>query len=120
ESFYDLLVRLHDVPGLKRLKISSIEPNLLTEEIIALAASSDRLLPHFHIPLQSGSDQILGRMRRRYRCELYRDRVEKIVTAIPDSAIGVDVIVGFPGESDAHFQESYDFLNELPVAYFHV
>jgi threonylcarbamoyladenosine tRNA methylthiotransferase MtaB len=120
ETFHDLLLRLHDVQGLKRLKISSIEPNLLTEQIIRLAASSDRLLPHFHVPLQSGSDQILGRMRRRYRRDLYRDRVESILAAIPDAAIGVDLIVGFPGESDEHFRETYDFLNELPVAYFHV
>jgi threonylcarbamoyladenosine tRNA methylthiotransferase MtaB len=120
ETFHDLLVRLHDVPGLRRLKISSIEPNLLTDEIIELAAGSDRLLPHFHIPLQSGSDEVLGRMRRRYRSELYRDRVEKILAALPDAAIGVDVIVGFPGESEEHFRQTYDFMHALPVTYFHV
>lgn len=119
-EFYDLLVRLHDVPRLRRLKISSIEPNLLTDRIIELAAGSDRLVPHFHIPLQSGSDEILGKMRRRYRSRLYRDRVEKIVSLIPEAAIGVDVIVGFPGEREEHFRETYDFLLELPVAYFHV
>jgi threonylcarbamoyladenosine tRNA methylthiotransferase MtaB len=119
-SFHDLLVALHDVPGLERLKISSIEPNLLDDSIIDLAAGSDRLLPHFHIPLQSGSDEILGRMRRRYRSGFYRERVERIVSALPDAAIGVDVIVGFPGESEGHFQETYDFLNDLPIAYLHV
>ncbi|HVZ40353.1 MAG TPA: tRNA (N(6)-L-threonylcarbamoyladenosine(37)-C(2))-methylthiotransferase MtaB [Candidatus Kapabacteria bacterium] len=120
ESLYDLLVRLHDVPGLERMRISSIEPNLLTDRIIHLAAASDRMLPHFHVPLQSGSDAVLGRMRRRYRSSVYRDRVERIVAAMPDAAIGVDVIVGFPGESDTHFQETYDFLHALPVAYLHV
>jgi threonylcarbamoyladenosine tRNA methylthiotransferase MtaB len=119
-GFYDLLVRLHDVPGLRRLKISSIEPNLLNDRIIELASTSDRMMPHFHIPLQSGSDAILGKMRRRYRSGLYRDRVEKIVGVMPDAAIGVDVIAGFPGETDAHFQETYDVLQSLPVAYFHV
>jgi threonylcarbamoyladenosine tRNA methylthiotransferase MtaB len=120
ESFHDLLVRLHDVAGLERLRVSSIEPNLLTDAILDLAAGSDRMVPHFHVPLQSGSDDILGRMRRRYKSALYRERVERILAAIPDAAIGVDVIVGFPGESDAHFQETYDFLHALPVAYFHV
>ncbi|MEO5929161.1 MAG: tRNA (N(6)-L-threonylcarbamoyladenosine(37)-C(2))-methylthiotransferase MtaB, partial [Candidatus Kapaibacterium sp.] len=119
ESFADLLRRLHDVDGLERLKISSIEPNLLTDEIITMAAGSDRMLPHFHIPLQSGSDAILARMRRRYRSALYRDRVELILSAMPDAAIGVDVIVGFPGESDADFQATHDVLHALPVAYFH-
>lgn len=120
EGLFDLLVRLHDVAGLERLRISSIEPNLLNERIIELAAASDRMVPHFHVPLQSGSDAILGRMRRRYRSALYRERVEQIVAAMPDAAIGVDVIVGFPGETDAHFRETYDFLHALPVAYFHV
>lgn len=120
ESLYDLLLRLHDVEGLERLRISSIEPNLLTDEIIELAGRSDRMAPHFHVPLQSGSDEVLGWMRRRYRSALYRDRVEKILSVMPDAAIGVDVIVGFPGESDEHFQETYDFLHALPVAYFHV
>jgi threonylcarbamoyladenosine tRNA methylthiotransferase MtaB len=120
ESFHDLLVALHRVDGIERLKISSIEPNLLEDRIIELAAVSDRMLPHFHIPLQSGSDEILGRMRRRYRSELYRGRVERIVERMPYAAIGVDVIVGFPGESDAHFEETYALLCELPVAYLHV
>jgi len=120
ETLLDLLRRLHDVPGLQRLKLSSIEPNLLTDGIIDLAATSDRMLPHFHVPLQSGSNELLGRMRRRYRRELYRDRVEYILSKLPDAAIGVDVIVGFPGETEEHFRETYDFLNDLPVAYFHV
>lgn len=119
-TFHDLLLRLHEVEGLARLRISSIEPNLLTDPIIALAAGSDRLMPHFHIPLQSGSDEILGRMRRRYRSGLYRDRVASILAAMPDAGIGVDVIVGFPGEREDHFMETYDFLHELPVQYFHV
>jgi len=120
ESLYDLLLRLHDLDGLRRLRVSSIEPNLLTDAIIDLAARSDRMTPHFHLPLQSGSDEVLGRMRRRYRSALYRDRVERVLASIPDAAIGVDVIVGFPGESDAHFRQTYDFLHALPVAYFHV
>ena len=120
EDFHDLLLRLHDVEGLRRLRVSSIEPNLLNERIIELAARSDRMAPHFHIPLQSGSDAVLGRMRRRYRSALYRERVETIIALMPDAAIGVDVIVGFPGESEEEFQETYDFLHALPVAYFHV
>ncbi len=116
----DLLRRLHDVPGLRRLKISSIEPNLLTDQIVDLAAGSDRMLPHFHIPLQSGSNRVLGAMRRRYRCEQYRDRIEYIHALIPDCAVGVDVIVGFPGETEEEFRETYTFLNELPIAYLHV
>ncbi len=119
-SFYDLLIQLHHVRGLKRLRISSIEPNLLTDQIITLAADSDRLMPHFHVPLQSGSDEILGKMRRRYRSALYRDRVAQILSAMPDAGIGVDVIVGFPGETEQHFMETYDFLHALPVQYFHV
>lgn len=120
ESFFDLLVGLHDVPGIDRLKISSIEPNLLEDRILELAARSDRMLPHFHVPLQSGSDEILGLMRRRYRSDLYRGRVERILELMPDAAIGVDVIVGFPGESEAQFEETRGFLHGLPVAYFHV
>lgn len=119
-DFHELLLRLHRVPGLRRLRISSIEPNLLTDSIIALSAGSDRLMPHFHVPLQSGSDEILGAMRRRYRSAAYRNRVETILAHMPDAGIGVDVIVGFPGESGAHFMETYDFLLELPVQYFHV
>lgn len=120
ESLYDLLLGLHEVEGLHRMRISSIEPNLLTDAIIELAGRSDRMLPHFHVPLQSGSDSTLSRMRRRYRSSLYRDRVNTVLAIMPDAAIGVDVIVGFPGETDEHFQETYDFLHVLPVAYFHV
>jgi len=118
-TFYELLEALHEVRGLKRLKISSIEPNLLTDEIISMAAKSNRLVPHFHIPLQSGSDRILGKMRRRYRSSLYADRVEKIVSSMPHAAIGVDVISGFPGETDRDFQDTVEFLENLPVTYLH-
>jgi threonylcarbamoyladenosine tRNA methylthiotransferase MtaB len=120
ETLHDLLVALHDVEGLRRLKFSSIEPNLLEDRIIDLAASSDRLLPHFHVPLQSGSDSVLTRMRRRYRRELYAARVKSVVDRLPPAAIGVDVIVGFPGETEAEFVETAEFLLSLPVAYVHV
>ena len=119
-SLLKLLEGLHEIKGLSRLKISSIEPNLLTDEIIDMAASSDRLMPHFHIPLQSGSDHILGEMRRRYRRDLYEKRVKRLVEVMPHCAIGVDVITGFPGETEAHFQETLDFIDRLPVAYLHV
>lgn len=119
-SFQALLQALHAVNGLERLKISSIEPNLLTDEIIALAASSDRLMPHFHIPLQSGSDTTLRQMRRRYQSANYRDRVEAVLQALPHAAIGVDVITGFPGESEADFMETVRFVEDLPIAYLHV
>ena len=118
-SFYELLLALHQVRGLKRLKISSIEPNLLTDEIIELASKSDRLVPHFHIPLQSGSDTILAKMRRRYRSELYRDRVDTILSKIPHASIGVDAISGFPEESEDEFLETVDFLESLPISYIH-
>ncbi len=118
-SFLELLEALHEVKGLERLKISSIEPNLLTDEIIALAGQSDRLVPHFHIPLQIGSDEMLSKMRRRYRSGLYRDRVENILTELPHAAIGVDVISGFPGETEAHFMDTVRFLEELPITYIH-
>lgn len=119
-SFLALLEALHGVDGLERLKVSSIEPNLLTDEVVALARRSDRLMPHFHIPLQSGSDTVLRRMRRRYGSAEYRALVERLVEAIPDVAIGVDVIVGFPGETDEEFQETVAFLESLPIAYLHV
>ena len=115
----DLLLRLHDIEGLRRLRLSSIEPNLLTDEIIELAATSDRLLPHFHIPLQSGSDWILGLMRRRYRSQVFAKQVSKIVENIDDCAIGCDVVVGFPGESDADFQQTLRLIASLPIAYVH-
>ncbi|PZP48901.1 MAG: tRNA (N(6)-L-threonylcarbamoyladenosine(37)-C(2))-methylthiotransferase MtaB, partial [Pseudopedobacter saltans] len=120
ESFLDLISALDDLDGVDRYRISSIEPNLLTDEIIDFVANSKRFMPHFHVPLQSGSDHILGMMRRRYQRDLYQERVEHIKRVMPDCAIGVDVIVGFPGEEDSYFQETYDFLHGLDVTYFHV
>ena len=106
--------------GLERLRVSSIEPNLLHEEIIQFAAESKTLQPHFHIPLQSGSDEMLSIMRRRYRSDLYRDRVELIKKLMPDACIGVDVITGHPGETKTLFQESFHFVDRLDVSYLHV
>ncbi len=120
EKFIDLLHELEDVNEVERYRISSIEPNLLTNEIIAFVAESKKFAPHFHIPLQSGSDEILSAMRRRYRSELYRERVLQIKDLMPDANIGVDVITGFPGESDEDFLATYNLLNELPVGYLHV
>ena len=120
ENFYQLAVALDKQEGIERYRISSIEPNLLTNDVIELVANSNTFMPHFHIPLQSGSNRILGLMRRRYRRELYAERVKLIKTLMPHAAIGVDVIVGFPGESDADFQDTFDFLHELDVAYLHV
>ncbi len=120
ESFFDLVKQLDEIAGIERYRISSIEPNLLTDEIIAFVAQSKRFMPHFHIPLQSGSDKILGMMRRRYKREVYESRVQKIKELMPHCAIGVDVIVGFPGETDADFKETYNFLNGLNVSYLHV
>jgi threonylcarbamoyladenosine tRNA methylthiotransferase MtaB len=120
ESFYELIQELDQVEGIARYRISSIEPNLLSNEIIEFVANSNRFMPHFHIPLQSGSNHILGLMRRRYRRELYTEKVALIKQFMPHCSIGVDVIVGFPAESDAHFQETYDFLHNLDVSYFHV
>jgi len=120
ENFFDLIQQLEDVEGIERYRISSIEPNLLTEDIIAFVAGSRKFMPHFHIPLQSGSNEILGLMRRRYKRELYAERVAKIKSLMPHCAIGVDVIVGFPSESDAHFKETFDFLHTLDVSYLHV
>ncbi|WP_142683425.1 tRNA (N(6)-L-threonylcarbamoyladenosine(37)-C(2))-methylthiotransferase MtaB [Chitinophaga polysaccharea] len=120
ETFFELAQELDKVEGISRYRISSIEPNLLTNEIIEFVANSRRFMPHFHIPLQSGSNEILGLMRRRYRRELYAEKVALIKQFMPHCAIGVDVIVGFPGESDAHFRETYDFLHELDVSYLHV
>lgn len=119
-SFHDLLCRLEEIEGLRRLRISSIEPNLLTDEILQLASRSSRIAPHFHIPLQSGSNSVLGRMRRRYRKEFYRDRVDAVLSHLPQAGIGVDVIVGFPGETVDEFEETHRFLSELPASYFHV
>ncbi|MGN6166462.1 MAG: tRNA (N(6)-L-threonylcarbamoyladenosine(37)-C(2))-methylthiotransferase MtaB [Flavisolibacter sp.] len=120
ESFYELIQQLDDVSGIERYRISSIEPNLLTEAIIAFVAQSKKFMPHFHIPLQSGSNEILALMRRRYKRELYAERVEMIKSLMPHCAIGVDVIVGFPSESGKHFQETFDFLHVLDVSYLHV
>jgi threonylcarbamoyladenosine tRNA methylthiotransferase MtaB len=120
ETFFDLIQALDTVEGIERFRISSIEPNLLTPEIIEFVAKSNKFMPHFHIPLQSGSADILGLMRRRYKKELYQERVSLIKKMIPDCAIGVDVIVGFPGETDAHFKETFDFLHELDISYLHV
>ncbi|SKA07528.1 tRNA (N(6)-L-threonylcarbamoyladenosine(37)-C(2))-methylthiotransferase MtaB [Sediminibacterium ginsengisoli] len=120
EDFYGLVTALDKVEGIARYRISSIEPNLLTNDIISFVANSDKFMPHFHIPLQSGSNEILGLMRRRYKRELYADRVSLIKTLMPHCAIGVDVIVGFPGETDEHFKETFDFLHSLDVSYLHV
>tara|TARA_Y100000588_G_scaffold393231_2_gene508290 strand:+ start:109483 stop:110775 length:1293 start_codon:yes stop_codon:yes gene_type:complete len=120
ETFFDLIQQLDDLDGIDRIRISSIEPNLLTDEIIKFCADSKKIMPHFHIPLQSGSDKILSAMRRRYKRELYEDRVKKIKNLIPNACIGVDVIVGFPGETDDDFLDTYIFLNELDISYLHV
>lgn len=120
ESFYELVCKLDQLEGVQRFRISSIEPNLLSDEIISFCASSDKFVPHFHIPLQSGSDRILRLMRRRYQRELYTRRVEAICAAMPDASIGVDVIVGFPGETETDFRETFDYLVDLPISYLHV
>lgn len=120
EDFFTLTQALEEVQGIERYRISSIEPNLLTQDIIRFVAQSRKFMPHFHVPLQSGSNEILGRMRRRYKRELYAERVKMIKSLMPHCAIGVDVIVGFPSESDAHFRETFDFLHSLDVSYLHV
>lgn len=120
ENFFQLLQALDKVDGLKRLRVSSIEPNLLNEDIIHFAAESKKLQPHFHIPLQSGSDEMLKIMRRRYRTDLYRAKVEQIRSLMPDACIGVDVITGHPGETEDFFQDSYNFIHSLAVSYLHV
>lgn len=119
-TFLDLISELDRVDGIERIRISSIEPNLLNDESIALVAASRSFVPHFHIPLQSGSDDVLKKMKRRYLTGLYEDRINSIRSLMPDAAIGVDVIVGFPGETEAHFMETYQFINRLPVSYLHV
>lgn len=120
ETFLDLIKQLDDLDGIERYRISSIEPNLLEDAIIEFVANSKKFMPHFHIPLQSGSDTILQAMRRRYRSDLYKSRIERIKSLMPDACIGVDVIVGFPGESDELFNETRDFITSLPVSYLHV
>tara|TARA_B100000963_G_scaffold263063_1_gene231218 strand:- start:2214 stop:3530 length:1317 start_codon:yes stop_codon:yes gene_type:complete len=119
-TFLDLVKRLDKVEGINRLRISSIEPNLLKNETIEFVANSKAFVPHFHIPLQSGSDHILKKMKRRYLTDLYVDRVNTIKSLMPHCCIGVDVIVGFPGETEEHFLKTYNFLNELDISYLHV
>ncbi|GGD29497.1 tRNA (N(6)-L-threonylcarbamoyladenosine(37)-C(2))-methylthiotransferase MtaB [Flavobacterium orientale] len=119
-TFLELVQALDEVEGIERLRISSIEPNLLKNETIDFVSKSRTFVPHFHIPLQSGSNDILKKMKRRYLRELYIDRVNKIREVMPDACIGVDVIVGFPGETDEHFLETYHFLNDLDISYLHV
>lgn len=120
ESFFALAKELDTIDGIDRYRISSIEPNLLSPEMIEWVASSRKFMPHFHIPLQSGSDRILGLMRRRYKRELYASRVQLIKSLMPHCALGVDVIVGFPGETEDHFKETFEFLHELNISYLHV
>ena len=119
-TFFDLIKALEEVQGIDRIRISSLEPNLLSNEIIEFVARSRRFVPHFHIPLQSGSNKILGLMRRRYKRELYAERIAKIREQMPDCCIGVDVITGFPGESYDDFLDTYNFLNDLDISYLHV
>lgn len=119
-TFLDLVKALDEVEGIERLRISSIEPNLLKNETIEFVSKSRTFVPHFHIPLQSGSNEILGKMKRRYQRELYSDRINKIREVMPHACVGVDVIVGFPGETDEHFLETYHFLNDLDISYLHV
>ena len=120
ESFHDLVLELDKLEGIERFRISSIEPNLLTNLTIDFIATSKKFVPHFHIPLQSGSPEILKSMKRRYKRDIYTSRVEKSKTLMPHCCIGVDVIVGFPGETEEKFIETYNYLNELNVSYFHV
>ena len=120
ETFYELINNLEQTQNIKRFRISSIEPNLLTNEIISFVSTSQKFVPHFHIPLQSGSNKILKLMRRRYLRELYLERINYIKNLMPHCCIGVDVITGFPGESTDDFLETYYFLNELDISYLHV
>ena len=119
-TFLELVRALDKVDGIHRLRISSIEPNLLKDETINFVAQSNSFVPHFHIPLQSGSDELLKKMKRRYLTDTYTNRVAEIKTAMPNACIGVDVIVGFPGETDEHFLETYNYLNEIDISYLHV
>ena len=120
ETFYALIQQLDTLEGIDRIRISSIEPNLLTNQIIEFCAQSEKFMPHFHVPLQSGSNKILKKMKRRYDREYYEDRVKRIKSNVPDACIGADVIVGFPGETEDDFIETYNFLNELNISYLHV
>lgn len=119
-SFLQLLQAIEQQALIERIRISSIEPNLLTSEIIALAAQSERVMPHFHIPLQSGSDRILALMKRRYNRQLFAAKIEEIKKYMPEACVAVDIIAGFPGETNEDFQDTYDFLNSLPISYLHV
>ena len=119
-TFLDLVTALDDVDGISRIRISSIEPNLLSNDIINFVSNSKIFVPHFHVPMQSGSNDILKLMKRRYLKELYRDRINYIKTLMPNACIGADVIVGFPGESDEHFIETYEFIQSLEISYLHV
>lgn len=120
ETFYDLIQQLDTINELDRIRISSIEPNLLSTQIIDFCATSKKIMPHFHIPLQSGSNKILQSMRRRYNLELYEEKIIKIKNLIPEACIGVDIIVGFPGETNSEFYKTYDYLKELDISYLHV
>jgi len=120
DSFTKLLKELVKVQGIERFRISSIEPNLLTDELIELSALNGKILPHFHIPLQSGCDKILGLMRRRYKRDIFASRINRLLDKMPFAGIGADVIVGFPGESDSDFEDTYSFLEEIPLSYLHV
>ncbi len=120
ESFYELICELEQTKGIERFRISSIEPNLLTNKIIEFVGKSKKFMPHFHVPLQSGSERILALMRRRYNLELYSDRIKNIKTLIPDCCIGVDVITGFPSESEHDFEDTFNYLHDLDISYLHV
>ena len=120
ESFFDLIMELDKIPGIERFRISSIEPDLLSDNIISFVSNSNCFMPHFHIPLQSGSDRILKLMKRRYNLKQFSDRLEKIHTAIPDVCVGVDIITGFPGETEEDFRETYKFLENKDISYFHI
>jgi threonylcarbamoyladenosine tRNA methylthiotransferase MtaB len=119
-TFMDLLQALDQVSGIDRIRISSLEPNLLHEEMVEFVARSHRFVPHFHLPLQSGNDEILGKMKRRYRRALYRERLDWIKEQMPDACIGADVLVGFPGETEQHFADTHQFLSDMPLSYLHV
>ncbi|MGD0582792.1 MAG: tRNA (N(6)-L-threonylcarbamoyladenosine(37)-C(2))-methylthiotransferase MtaB [Bacteroidales bacterium] len=120
ESFVDLLRDISKTDGIERIRLSSIEPNLLTDELIDFAAGNNKILPHFHIPLQSGNNRILGLMRRRYKRELFAGRIDKIKEILPFAGIGADIITGFPGETDAEFEDTFAFLAAMPLSYLHV
>lgn len=120
EKFIDLLKELNNTEGIERFRISSIEPNLITKEIIEFVSTSNKFAPHFHIPLQSGCNKILKLMSRRYTRELFKEKINHILSIIPMAAIGIDIIVGFPGETDEDFEDTFSFLNQIPLAYLHV